>query len=186
MPDGGETPQTVEIPPSKPVMGRPSDYNAVIARHICLRLAQGMKTREIVAELGMSQPTIYNWLFDHDEFFSLWQRARELSVEAYADQNLEAADDTSNDVLTDKNGRLVPNMAAVKRAELRINMRQWLMGKWSKRYQDKQQLEVSGTIVHELQSRMDEIQARRDRERGLIDVTPGVQSAIAGQTDKPK
>lgn len=154
----------------KPI-GRPSDYSPEIAATICQHIAAGMKTREIAALEDMpSQQTIYTWLYRHDGFLERWQRAREASAEALGDQAINIADDTSQDVLHDQHGRPMPNMAAVKRAELRVNQRHWLMGKWSKRYADK--VEINGTIEvkHELGSRLDA--ALRHRRQAMIDMTP--------------
>jgi len=77
--------------------------------------------------------TVYGWLYKHPEFSTIYARARENQMEAFADQIL----DLSDQVLEDQ--------GAVAKAKLQTENRKWLMARLaSRRYGDKLQQEITG------------------------------------------
>lgn len=125
--------------------GRPTDYNTEIADLLCERLAEGESLRTICAEEGMpNKATVFRWLAAHDDFATIYARAREVQTEVLADELVEIADDGSNDWMQKNFGeetRWVENGEALRRSQLRISTRQWLAERMlPKKYGNKQQL----------------------------------------------
>ncbi len=92
--------------------------------------------------------TIFRWLAKHAEFRDQYARACEARTEAHADEILAIADDGSNDWMQKNHGDTivwVENGEAIRRSQLRIDSRKWLMSKLSpKKYGDKVTQEHSG------------------------------------------
>jgi len=111
-------------------MGRSSTYSLDIAKAVCERLAAGQSLASICKDPDMPEaPTVRGWILDDREgFAALSARAYALGHEALAEECLQIADDTSID-------------PADKR--IRIDTRIRLLGKWSKRYADKVQQEIT-------------------------------------------
>ncbi len=127
--------------------GRPSVYEAELAEAICLRLMEGQSLRHICSAEDMpAASTVFYWLTKKDHpFLEQYTRARELQAEFAADDLLELADDTSSDVMGERNA---PNSVAVQRAKLRIETRKWIASKLlPKKYGDRVQAEVSGEVA---------------------------------------
>jgi hypothetical protein len=128
-------------------MGRPSDYNPVVADQICELIVQGFTIREIDALPTMPGKTaIFSWLLRHPDFAERYARAREFRADDMADELLEISDDATNDWMERraKSGEIesVPDNEAVQRSRLRVDTRKWLMGKLKpKKYGDKIQHE---------------------------------------------
>lgn len=78
---------------------------------------------------------------EDDEFQKQYARAFELRNEFWAEEMIEIADDSRNDWTTRCFGGVevdVPDLEVVKRSQLRIETRKWLMGKSQpKKYGDK-------------------------------------------------
>ncbi len=67
-------------------------------------------------------------------------RAREAQAEIRADEIVDIADDASDDLTTDKDGKLVANNEHIQRSRLRVDARKWIAAKLlPKRYGDKLQ-----------------------------------------------
>lgn len=81
--------------------------------------------------------TVFKWLRDHKEFSEQYARAKEAQAEAFADELISLADDSSNDIT----GELqMPNGVAVQRSRLMVDTRKWVMSKLlAKKYGDKLQ-----------------------------------------------
>lgn len=134
-------------------MGRPSDYTPEIASAICARIAEGEPLRQVCRDGGMpAQSTVYLWLQRHGEFSEQYARAREAMMDRFADEILEIADDSTNDWIERENRDgskyEAPDTEHIQRSKLRIESRQWLMGKCApKKYGDKQTLEHTGKVT---------------------------------------
>ena len=118
------------------------------------------------------------WLNQRDAFRDAATRARKAGAPALVDRAWGIADDASRDVLEQRDAdgrfvRLIPNNAAVKRDELRVNQLRYMAGTADPvTYGPKQQLEVSGNVfITELLVRMDDAIARLNRPP-VIDVVP--------------
>lgn len=113
-------------------MGRPSDFTAEIAQHICEELSEGKSLREICRAEGMpAESTVRSWaLDDRDGFFAQYTRARDIGLDCRADEVFEIADNVDGDAARDR---------------LRFDARRWYLSKLApKKYGDKVQQEVSG------------------------------------------
>lgn len=89
-------------------------------------------------------------LDDRNGFAAHYARARELQIEAMADELIEISDDGTNDWMTIQRGGQeveVPNQEVLQRSRLRVDTRKWLMSKiMPKKYADKTLTELSGEV----------------------------------------
>lgn len=110
-------------------MGRPSDFNEIVANEICRRLAAGESLRKITEGADMpDQSTVYRWLAvkENDAFREQYAHAREMQAETYADRIVDDAEEATDAAL----GRL------------RMDARKWAASKLApKKYGDRQTVE---------------------------------------------
>jgi hypothetical protein len=135
--------------------GRPTKYAAEIAGRICAELAEGRSLRDICRADGMPTPsTVRAWaLKDPEGFCGLYTTARNLGLDAIADEIFEIADDGTNDWMERLayNGG-VPgwevNGENVQRSKLRIETRKWYLSKLApKKYGDRIEVESKVTVM---------------------------------------
>ena len=131
--------------------GRPTDYTDDLADKICSALSDGASLRKVCEPDDMPcKATIFNWLRTNKEFLDQYERAKQESADAMADEILDIADDGTNDWIekTDKDGAVIGetlNSEHVQRSRLRIDTRKFLMAKMKpKKYGDKVDLNVGG------------------------------------------
>lgn len=135
-------------------VGRPSKYTDKIADEIITRVTNGEPTRAICKSLQIDHSTLFAWLDSKPDFSQHYARAKEIAMEALADEILEIADDSSKDFITvpgDEDGEMIlkVNQENIQRSRLKVDTRKWLMAKLApKKYSDKQQVEHSGTVDH--------------------------------------
>ena len=142
---GADDGQMIAKTPKK--RGRPSRYTEEIAVKICRRLAAGESLRSICRDEALPhESTVRAWAVDdHKGFSTQYARARDLGLEAMADEILEICDDGSNDWMErlDKDGEATGwqlNGEHVQRSRLRADARKWLLSKLApKRYGDRLQ-----------------------------------------------
>jgi hypothetical protein len=132
--------------------GRPSDYSPELAETICNLLIEGNSLRAIEDMDGMpSKTAILRWVAKHPEFRDQYARALEARTDAHADEILAIADDGHNDWMQKQFGddvKWVENGEAIRRSQLRIDARKWLMSKLApKKYGEKVQQEHSGNVT---------------------------------------
>ena len=128
--------------------GRPSTYDAAIAKRICERLAMGETLRGICMGRGMpGESTVRGWVVqDVEGFAAQYARARDMGLDSLADEILEIADDDTRDSYVDADGSRKRNNAAINRDRLRVDTRKWFLSKLApKRY--GQRVEVSATTA---------------------------------------
>lgn len=129
--------------------GRPTDYSPETVNAICERIMEGQSLRTICASDDMpSKSTVSLWLAKHKEFSDQYARACEARTDAHAEEILEIADDAHNDWM-ERNGEddagWVANGENIRRSQLRIEARKWIMGKHApKKYGEKIQQTLSG------------------------------------------
>jgi hypothetical protein len=119
------------------------DYSHELADAICELVASGNSIRTICSAENMpSKSSVFKWLRDNKDFADQYARAKEDVLEHYADELVEIADDTSDDV----SGELrMPNSVAVQRSKLRVDTRKWVLSKLAaKKYGDKLDMNLSG------------------------------------------
>ena len=94
----------------------------------------------------------FRQLVIHDEAISgLYDEARKLQAESWADEMVDIADDASNDTYeaTDRSGNTITKTdhEVVNRSKLRIGTRQWLMARMHhERFGDRIQQDISGDL----------------------------------------
>lgn len=133
--------------------GRPTDYCQEIADAICERLAEGESLRTICNGDDMpNKATVFRWLAKHDEFATIYARAREEQAEVLADELVNIADDGTNDWM-EKHGEQAEtigwreNGEAMRRSALRISTRQWIAERMlPKKYGNKLGIDQKTTV----------------------------------------
>ena len=109
-------------------------YTPEIARSICDRLMEGESLRQICQDTNMpARSTIFLWLEEHEEFERWYTLAKRMQIEDLLDETLRIADDSSNDWIEregpDGKKYRVFNPDSVRRSELQIAARHWLVAK---------------------------------------------------------
>ena len=122
--------------------GRPSLYTHEIGEEICRRLASGESLRSICRSEGMpDERTVRTWALENETFSPQYAKARDIGMDAMADEIVEIADNGSNDWMERHHGEdvaWVTNGEAMGRSRLRVDTRKWLLSKIApKRYGDR-------------------------------------------------
>lgn len=113
-----------------------------MTEEICLeilnRICKGDTLKQICSDAHMpNYGTVMKWYHTDPDFQAAMDEAKQFQMNLYADEILEIADNSVGDVRLayDKNGNLVPevNYENVKRSELKIKTRQYLMEKFHKK-----------------------------------------------------
>ncbi len=131
--------------------GRPSTYTPEIAAAICERLADGESLRAICRDSGMpDERTVRRWAVDDVQGFSpRYARARDIGLDAMADELLEIADTPREGVRIEKSeaGYKEIREDMLGHRKLQIDTRKWYLSKLApKKYGDLQRIEHSGTL----------------------------------------
>jgi hypothetical protein len=133
-------------------MGRPSSFSQEKADNICDQLAEGLSLREVCRQDGMpSKSMVMRWLHEHPSFRDQYTRAKDIGIEAIAEDILDIADDAKNDWMernAEEDRGWIANGENVRRSQIRIDARKWLLSKLApKKYGDKLDLKHSGSIA---------------------------------------
>ncbi len=141
-------------------VGRPSIYNAEIAKRICHVVATHTlgyrRLHAMYPDLPYEQ-TVREWRLDYPEFGLLYAQAKLLQAELLAEECLDIADDSRNDWMEslsdeEKGNGFKLNAEHINRARLRIDTRKFFASKLlPKKYGDliNQNLEEANKAVHE-------------------------------------
>lgn len=82
--------------------------------------------------------TVFVWLSKNAEFAEQYARAKTESADAFAEDMLDIADDSEDDITIDEDGVPRVNHENIQRARLRVDTRKWLASKLKpKKYGDK-------------------------------------------------
>lgn len=134
-----------------PPMRADTAYTPDLDAEICDLLSMGQSLRSIcLADNMPDERTVRRWVqADHQGFAARYAVARDLGMDAMADELLEIVDNGTNDWMERKSEdgsvQVVLNKENIARSRLRADTRKWLMSKIaSKRYGDKTAVEVSG------------------------------------------
>ena len=132
------------------LMGRPTAYSVEMGQAILSRLAEGESLRAICRSEDMpARSTVYAWVMDDvDGFSGQYARAREMQAHSLADDQVDIADNGSNDWM-ERNDPDNPGWQAngehLQRSRLRFDARKWAASKiLPKVYSDRIQQEVTG------------------------------------------
>lgn len=111
--------------------GRPTVYTTELAEEICRRLVAESMLKICMDAHMPSRETVYNWLGKHDDFFTMYMRARELQAHHITDVG-------SHMSIHGVGGD--PQSAAVQ-----LNAVKWAAGRLNGRhYGDKQDINIGG------------------------------------------
>ncbi len=118
-------------------------FDPQVAIKVCELIADGLTLRQIAKIDGMpATSTIMAWVNEVPAFAEHYGRAKDRQMDRMADELLAIADDGENDWMERElaSGAIVsvPDYEHIKRSELRVNTRKWLMSKIApKRYGEK-------------------------------------------------
>ena len=132
-------------------LGRPLNactrYTLELAEEICQRIASGESLAAICRSEHMPPTaTVQTWVLDNREgFAAVFDRARELRAEKWAEELIDIADDSTNDYMDRVNAQgnvtRVLDTEHVARTRLRLDTRKWVISKvLPKKYGDKVEL----------------------------------------------
>ncbi len=115
-----------------PAKGGLTKKTEPILEEIFSRIAKGETLTHICKEESMPSTTIFmQWIQYDDDIRERYYRAKEVQAEYFSEEILDIADDSVSDIMQgfDRKGKPIPmvNYENVKRSELRIKARQWLM-----------------------------------------------------------
>lgn len=129
--------------------GRPSLYTEELAEEICTRLAHGETLINICRDDHMPTTTTVNlWAIKNDEFSAMYARAREQQAWFWAEETLHIADETQFDMTEDENGKPIMNWEHMKRSQLKIDTRKWIVTKIAARvFGDRVTQEHTGQVT---------------------------------------
>lgn len=118
---------------------------------ICAGISLGKSARAMCIEAGISQRVLWNWLASDAELMKQYLRAKELGVDAYAEEIIEISDDGSRDTYTDEKGKEVIDREVIARSQLRIDARKWYASRLApKKYGDKLSVMQDGSDADKL------------------------------------
>lgn len=118
--------------------GAPTIKTRELVDAICTGISLGKSARAMCVETGISQRVLWNWLASDAALMQQYLRAKELCVDAYAEEIIEISDDGSKDTYTDEKGKEVMNREVIARSQLRIDARKWYAARLAPRkYGDK-------------------------------------------------
>ncbi|MCR4285649.1 MAG: terminase small subunit protein [Candidatus Kaiserbacteria bacterium] len=122
--------------PTRPGEGHPPVYSFALAQKICSRISKGESIRHIVRDKDMPSPAIiFRWLLDpkKQEFWEIYEKARNIQAELMFEELLDIADDGFNDYMLregkDGEDYEVVNAEHIQRSKLRVDTRKWYLSK---------------------------------------------------------
>ena len=134
-----------ELIKTKRKVGAPSKKTQTICDAICEGIATGKSSRAMCIELEISQPTLWKWLNEDEEFSKQYARAKELGHDYMAEEIIDIADDSGHDIQKRDDGSTYVDNEAVQRSRLRVDARKWYLSKLApKKYGDKATVELQG------------------------------------------
>jgi hypothetical protein len=118
---------------AKSVMGAPSLYNDETVTAILDAIAAGASLPQACKPLKINWQTVWNWKARYPDFRSAYEQAVKERADAHAEEIIDIADNDDDDVIRVIGPRgneiVVQNTVGVQRAKLKIQARQWSMGK---------------------------------------------------------
>ncbi len=126
-----------------------------ILEQVLTRLIDGESMRKICLSDGMpDRHTLIRWVYDDEEYAPTIARARELQAEGLLDDMSEICAKMESGELDANSGKAI------------IWAKQWIAGRMNKRYGDRQHIEHSGAIKHDMDD--DELDRLiRERQQAL-------------------
>lgn len=106
------------------------------------------------AQYHIDKATFYRLSRTYEEIATAYRRAQEMRAEHLSEEQVRIADDDSEDlILVERGGstNFMPNLANVRRSELRIKTRQYLMERYHpEKFAQRTKVEqtVRGAVIH--------------------------------------
>lgn len=151
--------------PKKPV-GRPTIYTEELGKRICDVVATraiGLNKLCNMFDWMPHKDTIHEWRWSNAQFSDLYTKAKIAQAELMAEDCIDIADDSSQDVTYNKFGDEVCNTEFVNRARLRVDTRKWIAAKLlPKIYGDMQKPTDTEDGTKELREEMRALRADLD------------------------
>jgi hypothetical protein len=146
----------ISVEPASPKKSSRAIKKREVVDAIFAGISLGKSARAMCVEVGISQRVLWKWLASDEELMRQYQRAKELCVDAYAEEIIEISDEGSRDTYVDEKGREVINREVIARAQLRIDARKWYAARLAPRkYGDKLPVTHEGgdarkSVVHNI------------------------------------
>lgn len=130
---------------SEKSLGRPLEYTKEKGDLICERVAThsiGLKRLCNKYDDMPSEYTIQRWRYRIEDFRVQYAQAKMTQADLLAEECLDIADDSSQDIRVTEDGKTMIDSEFVARSRLRVDTRKWLASKLlPKQYGDKSLLE---------------------------------------------
>ncbi len=117
-------------PKAKAKGGRPTDYTPEMAALICERVATSTLGLKKLCDAHEDLPvksTVNLWRYKYPEFSAQYAQAKMFQADLLAEECLDIADDSSQDIAYNSDGDEICNTEFVNRCRLRIDTRKWLL-----------------------------------------------------------
>lgn len=148
--------------------GRANTYTEEMGERICSLVATHPYGQKKLCRLYPDLPddtTIFDWRLKHVEFARQYDKAKRKQAELLAEEIIDIADDTYNDIIIDKNGNEQCNTEFVQRSRLRMDARKWLASKLvPKVYGDVSQIKALEEDNEKYRKELEELRAKLDAQ----------------------
>jgi len=117
---------------------------------VLAEISLGKTVRQAFDAVGIDRARIgslYRVFLQDKAIRKLYDEAREMQAESYADDIIDISDETINDWTTNGQGNEVANHEVINRSRLRVDSRKWLSGRWApRRFGDNKHVDFGGSI----------------------------------------
>lgn len=148
--------------------GRPTEYTTELGDRICKLVATntcGLKKLCASHDWMPAHNTIAEWRWKNDDFSTRYTKAKLQQAELLAEDCLDIADNSSQDIKLNASGDEVCNSEFVNRSRLRVDTRKWLTSKLlPKIYGELSKLDVLQGENEELKKEMKELREMLDKK----------------------
>lgn len=145
------------------------EFDLETIQEVLADVARGMHLNVALADRLLEVQRFYLLVLKDPLIKDLYEDARKIQAEVWADDIVRIGDDDSHDVLTSNNEFGVeerPNNARVQRDKLRSDNRKWLMAKvHHERFGDKKQIDLNANIVIDYAQRLEAARSRKAQAR---------------------
>lgn len=147
-------------------MARPTIYTEELAQEICDHIADGKSLNKLCKLDNMPERmTIYRWLDANEQFCDKYRAARERQAQSFQDDILDIADDGINDTVIDGEGNERVHHDHIRRSDIRIKTRMWLMERMAPRKYGKYIKDEDSKESDEPQKVVIEVKDARNHDR---------------------